>query len=536
MTRFWLRSTPKAVYISSIALLALSIALTAKPTQAVTISLGQPYCGHLVNGVCFPSQLPGYLVRDEARSYTTPEVVGSLLDAFDKFSEQYPGSCDLFMGDFSQQGGGWLRQHRSHQNGRDVDIGMYARNNMPLDRFVPMNSENMDVPKTWSLVQSILATQRVEHIFLDASIQKLLYGYALAAGVDPSYLDRLFMNAGSGSSDAIIQHVAGHRDHMHVRFFAPWSTLAGEMKKLDPQKQMMIEVAQQSYLPKKVNYYVQGNEPGINALASSFGVKTKDLCRWNGLYGGEVLKPGSCLVFYKRGFEVEPVHLARSLQPHNIAEANSVVLASVTAPSMADVQEPIAKPASYASLRQTRVLAPSKPAAPAAYTVRKGDTLERVAKLNGMKPDELRRLNSMKGKAALKPGQKLILAASAPADSPKCSSTLKKLAALESSSLSAKDKKSSITVMDFPSSGKKGSAVVSPKAEKGVKNAPAAVKSDSAKQTKTAAAKSHVLRKGETLWDVAKKYQISTNDLCRANSLNGKSVLKPGMAIKLPSR
>ena len=43
--------------------------------QALTVSYGHPYQGHLENGVVFPNQFPGYHLRDESRSYTTPEVV-----------------------------------------------------------------------------------------------------------------------------------------------------------------------------------------------------------------------------------------------------------------------------------------------------------------------------------------------------------------------------------------------------------------------------------------------------------------------------
>ena len=35
----------------------------------------------------------------------------------------------------------------------------------------------------------------------------------------------------------------------------------------------------------------------------------------------DALTPGACLVFYKRGFEVEPLHLARSLQPDSVSDA-----------------------------------------------------------------------------------------------------------------------------------------------------------------------------------------------------------------------
>ena len=59
-----------------------------KPVNALTISAGEPFRGCLINGVQFPSQLHGYKLLDENRSFTTPEVVGALLEAAEKFKSQ----------------------------------------------------------------------------------------------------------------------------------------------------------------------------------------------------------------------------------------------------------------------------------------------------------------------------------------------------------------------------------------------------------------------------------------------------------------
>jgi len=56
----------------------------------------------------------------------------------------------------------------------------------------------------------------VEFILVDRRVQKVLYEYALRAGEDKAWLDSLFR---AGSS-ALLQHVRGHRDHFHVRFFS----------------------------------------------------------------------------------------------------------------------------------------------------------------------------------------------------------------------------------------------------------------------------------------------------------------------------
>jgi murein endopeptidase len=177
--------------------------LTNHPAHALTASIGQPYRGHLVNGVPFPHQFRGYYLRDGDRSYGTPELVGAVLDAIEKVSVKYPDSQDIFIGDISGPQGGRMRHHRSHENGRDIDIGMYAKDNVPLKGFAGMSEDNLDVAKTWELVDNLLRSRRVQYIFLDTSIQKLLYRHALNQGHDQASLDRLFGCAGSSTCGGI---------------------------------------------------------------------------------------------------------------------------------------------------------------------------------------------------------------------------------------------------------------------------------------------------------------------------------------------
>ena len=319
-----LRALPRTLVLAVV--VTVSSFLFIQNCQALTASYGRPYQGHLENGVVFPNQFQGYHLRDESRSYTTPEVVGALLDAIEAVRTEFPGTCDLFLADFTPcQCGGSAIHHRSHQNGRDVDVGMYAKGNRPLNTLVPMNEDNLDAAKTWCLIENLIASQRVQYIFLDRRVQRVIYEYALTRGYDKAYLERVFGNV----RGSLIQHVRNHVDHMHVRFFTPWSTLAAHIGTDETEKQQVIEAAQESYLPRKVNYYVTGSEKGLDELAHSFGVSSSDLCRWNHISPSTVLVPGSCLVFYKRSFESESVLLARSLQPGFIAQAPPVSVASL---------------------------------------------------------------------------------------------------------------------------------------------------------------------------------------------------------------
>jgi len=469
MERFHSSFRLKSTWVCLLAILT-PLALIANTALAITASIGRPYQGKLKNGIPFPREFSGYQLRDEEVTYTTPELVGSLLDAIEGVRQRYPDTCDLYVGDFSREGGGWLNRHRSHQNGRDVDLGMYAKDNRQLDCLVPMNEANLDVPKTWQLVENLLRSQKIQYIFVDRNIQKLLYDYASSHGNDQAYLDRLFGN----TRGAVIQHVRGHQDHMHVRFFTPWSSLAGRMEEVDGQKATIIEIAQQSFLPKKVNYYVKSGESDVKALAKSFGVTTRDLCRWNQLRGNSVLNPGSCLVFYKRGFELEPVHLAQTLQPDPSLDNAPVQVASISPRILRDLSA-----ARFAERRrqsqQEPAAAPSIQAAK--YKVRKGETLQQIAKRYDIPVETLSRLNGLKPNAQVKAGQDLKIE--------------QKLASISPSGASVE------------------------------KNPQATVST------------AYTVRRGETLEQIAKKNGMNVNTFRQLNGLKNNAVVRPGQQLKM---
>ncbi len=467
-----------------------------KTCQALTASCGRPYQGHLENGVIFPNQFQGYHLRDENRSYTTPEIVGALLDAIEAVRKQFPDTCDLFLGDFTVGEGGAAAHHRSHQNGRDVDIGMYAKGNRALDSFHPMNEDNLDAAKTWCLIENLVASQRVQYIFLDRRVQKVIYEYAVTRGYDEAYLQRVFGNV----RGSLIQHIPNHVDHMHVRFFTPWSTLAAHIGADETDKQSVIEAAQQSYLPKKVNYYVNGSEKGLDELARSFGVTRADLCRWNHVSSSTVLVPGSCLVFYKRSFESEQVLLARSLQPGFIAQAPAVRMASLrtesepksvsdTAPSVDDEidAEPVAKESKSGHAAAS---------APVFRTckAKKGDTLEKIARRNRLDVKLLCQLNGIKKAAPLKPGLTVK------------TGTAKVYASAGTVATDAHVRGSSSSSICFASDSKKPGSPT---------------------------AAYYTVNRGGNLRDVSKKTGIGLSSLCQLNGLSRNAHLKPGQRIKL---
>ncbi len=470
--------------------------------QALTASYGRPYGGHLENGVPFPTQFPGYKLREESRTYTTPEVIGALLDAIEAVRTEFPDTCDVYLGDFSSTNGGSAIHHRSHQNGRDVDVGMYAKGNRPLDQLVSMNESNLDAAKTWCLIENIIRSQRVQYIFLDKSVQRILYDYAVSRGYEQAYLDRIFGNV----RGSLIQHVRNHVDHFHVRFFTPWSTLAAHIDPDEAEKRMVIDMAQQSYLPKRVNYYVNGSEKSVDELAKSFGVTKKDLCKWNQISPSGVPVPGSCLVFYKRSFESEPVHLARSLQPGFIAEAPTVRMASLrteastrtlsdssAAPARESASEPAETPKKVEKEKHSTPTVTAD-TGPKTYVAKRGDTLDKIARRSNIDVKILCQLNGISKTTPLRPGRIVK------------TPTSRMLADSGQIATDASSRKGSPSAICFTSDPKKPGSPT---------------------------AAYYTVNNGGSLQDVSRKTGISLSSLCQLNGLSRNAKLKPGQRIKL---
>jgi len=132
------------------------------------------------------------------------------------------------IGDLSRRDGGRLNRHRSHQVGRDADIGLYYRSGEAGDFKKPGQNE-LDLQRTWTLVRALVTDTDVERIFLDRSIQRLLYAHALSEGEDRAWLDDIFGRRPDGEK-GIIQHERRHKDHLHARFYnrraQEWGRLA----------------------------------------------------------------------------------------------------------------------------------------------------------------------------------------------------------------------------------------------------------------------------------------------------------------------
>ncbi len=187
-------------------------------------SVGQPWSGSLRDATRFPEG-DGYVIRRPQRSYGTHTTVAYTEMVIASERAAFPDRHVLAIGDFSQEGGGAISDHHSHQSGRDVDIGLFylqKPDSYPRS-FVHADEDNLDCEATLGLVSRFAATADkdggVQMMFLDYDVQGLLYHWGLDHGWSESTLDRMFQfGHGRGSLQGLVHHIPGHDNHLHVRF------------------------------------------------------------------------------------------------------------------------------------------------------------------------------------------------------------------------------------------------------------------------------------------------------------------------------
>ena len=175
--------------------------------------------GVLKGGVQLPEG-SHYHVKWKAAAWGTTTAVRAIQSAVASYKRKMPGGPKVHIGDLSKKAGGHFPPHVSHQHGRDVDIGYVLKGPEANEtRFRTATARNLDVPRTWTLIKAFVDTNDVTYIFMDYSIQQMLYDYARERGVSEETLDELFQYPrGRGRSHGIIRHWKGHKNHFHVRF------------------------------------------------------------------------------------------------------------------------------------------------------------------------------------------------------------------------------------------------------------------------------------------------------------------------------
>jgi len=259
---------------------ALDVALlrvTAErdPKALGPLSIGSPAAGLLLNPVPFPAG-PYWRLRQPSESWATDETIDFVVTAIEAVEARYPGSPRLVIGDLSNPKGGRIDRHKSHQAGRDADIGLYYRSGAALD-FKDARPRELDATRTWALVRALVTETDVERIFIDRSLIKVLYEEALAEGEDRAWLADIF---GRTSDKGIIQHEKRHKNHMHARFYNRRAQEAGRLA-----YPVLVETGVAP--PPFVTHRARKGDT-LGALARRYGTSAQAIRAANGLRGSQL--------------------------------------------------------------------------------------------------------------------------------------------------------------------------------------------------------------------------------------------------------
>lgn len=194
-------------------------------------SRGVPDRGRLTRGAPL-EETPHLFVRASRRNarYGTAELVGLIQRVAAAVSELHPGP-KLVVGDLSRPSGGRSPPHRSHQSGRDVDIGFYlvdmAGNPTQPDRFVSLRRDGcgrigeeqlcFDAMRNWALLASLVSDEAtvVQYVLIAPDLRRRVLEEGARQGAPADLVARvgLVTEPHSGSHS--------HRSHFHVRIYCP---------------------------------------------------------------------------------------------------------------------------------------------------------------------------------------------------------------------------------------------------------------------------------------------------------------------------
>ena len=201
------KATPKRVAVTT----------SAKPSEVTKKrdrSIGAPWSGRLQGPVRL-KEGKRYHLRRPWRTYATRTTVDLVRQTIVDTLDDLPKAHVLAVGDLSQEAGGWISEHASHQSGRDIDIGLFYKN-QPKEypaSFVRATAATLDAAATFRLISNFAKTRTddggVQFIFLDQQLQNVLLAWAEKAGVSDKRIANVI---------AVMRHIPHHADHIHVRF------------------------------------------------------------------------------------------------------------------------------------------------------------------------------------------------------------------------------------------------------------------------------------------------------------------------------
>ena len=219
-------------------------ALTAQDVLAlapsVSTSVGSPGAGEVRGAVALPDHGPGFRFNERrpyAARFGTVELVQALINA----AAAGPVEDVVVVNDLGLENGGPIRQHGSHQNGRDVDVLFFSLDTkgkpvpsvgVPVDPkgrgidFKDLAVANDDVnlrfdaKRTWRFVAALIEATGtdLQRIFIVEHVRTMLLAEAERVKAPKKIKERFEM--------ITCQPETPHDDHMHIRLFCSAEDIA----------------------------------------------------------------------------------------------------------------------------------------------------------------------------------------------------------------------------------------------------------------------------------------------------------------------
>jgi penicillin-insensitive murein DD-endopeptidase len=201
------------------------------PLGSRSRSLGYPWEGRLVRGMQlresrYVRYVPEYAAA--GRFYGTWQLVQLLERAARRVALRLPGSR-LSVGELSSKEGGDVVGHRSHESGRDADVGFFmtradgrpyaghsfAQFDAQGRGLSPHPDLRFDDARNWELVAKLVddADARVQYIFVAHDIKQRLLREAARRNASAELVSR--------ATAVLVEpsHGNPHRSHFHVRIY-----------------------------------------------------------------------------------------------------------------------------------------------------------------------------------------------------------------------------------------------------------------------------------------------------------------------------
>lgn len=225
-----MRSVLQALAAATSLALAACTGTPSPLTPAIRGSIGVPHNGMITNAVALPRKGDTFaLYRPQnGRNWGNPRLVAAIRAASKEVARARPGGAKLIVGDISARFGGQSSGHRSHRNGRDADLLIYAvtldGRSVTSPGFVRFGPDGLgevdqgkfvrvDVARQWQLVKALVSSSEanVQWLFFARWLEALVIEHARARGEDPElvwYAESVLLQPGDS---------AAHDDHLHLR-------------------------------------------------------------------------------------------------------------------------------------------------------------------------------------------------------------------------------------------------------------------------------------------------------------------------------